>query len=113
MQEIVNQLLVTGQGMLRYRWHALLFAWFIAVIGWAGVMILPDNYEARAKVYVDTDTVLRPLLKGLAAENDVITEVTMMSRALLAQPQGRFAPVLGGHDREHDVASLESFMEKG
>ena len=87
MQEIVNQLLVTGQGMLRYRWHALLFAWLIAMLGWAGVMILPDNYEARAKVYVDTDTVLRPLLKGLAAENDVITEVTMMSRALLAQPQ--------------------------
>lgn len=87
MQEIVNQLLVTGQGMLRYRWHALLFAWLLGILGWVGVMVLPDHYEARAKVYVDTDTVLRPLLKGLAAENDVMTEVTMMSRALLAQPQ--------------------------
>jgi polysaccharide chain length determinant protein (PEP-CTERM system associated) len=87
MQEFVNQLLVTGQGMLRYRWHALLFAWLLGILGWLGVMVLPDSYEARTKVYVDTESVLRPLLKGLAAENDVMTEVTMMSRALLAQPQ--------------------------
>lgn len=87
MQEIVNQLLVVVQGMLRYRWHALGFAWLLAALGWIGVMVLPDNYEARAKVYVDTDTLLRPLLKGLTAENDVMTEVSMMSRALLAQPQ--------------------------
>jgi polysaccharide chain length determinant protein (PEP-CTERM system associated) len=87
MQEIVNQLLVIGQGMLRYRWHALAFAWLLAALGWIGVMVLPDNFEARAKVYVDTDTLLRPLLKGLAAENDVMTEVSMMSRALLTQPQ--------------------------
>jgi len=87
MQEIVSQLLVALQGMLRYRWHALGFAWLLAVLGWIGVMILPDNYEARAKVYVDTDSVLRPLLRGLTAENDVMSEVSMMSRALLAQPQ--------------------------
>jgi polysaccharide chain length determinant protein (PEP-CTERM system associated) len=87
MQEILSQLLVALQGMLRYRWHALAFAWVLAVVGWIGVMVLPDNYEARAKVYVDTDSVLKPLLRGLTAENDVMTEVNMMSRALLAQPQ--------------------------
>jgi polysaccharide chain length determinant protein (PEP-CTERM system associated) len=87
MQEIINQALVTAQGMLRYRWHALALAWALAILGWLGVMVLPDTYEARAKVYVDTDTVLRPLLKGLAAENDVMTEVNMMSRALLSRPQ--------------------------
>ncbi|HSC05299.1 MAG TPA: XrtA system polysaccharide chain length determinant [Steroidobacteraceae bacterium] len=87
MQEILSQLLVALQGMLRYRWHALAFAWALAVVGWIGVMVLPDNYEARAKVYVDTDSVLKPLLRGLTAENDVMTEVNMMSRALLAQPQ--------------------------
>jgi polysaccharide chain length determinant protein (PEP-CTERM system associated) len=87
MQEIINQALVNVQGMLRYRWHALALAWALALLGWMGVMLLPDTYEARAKVYVDTDTVLRPLLKGLAAENDVMTEVNMMSRALLSRPQ--------------------------
>jgi polysaccharide chain length determinant protein (PEP-CTERM system associated) len=87
MQEIVNQLLVALQGMLRYRWHALAFAWLLALLGWIGVMVLPDNYEARAKVYVDTDSVLKPLLRGLTPESDVMTEVNMMSRALLTQPQ--------------------------
>ena len=87
MQEIVTQLLVAMQGMLRYRWHALAFAWVLAVLGWIGVMILPDNYEARAKVYVDTDSVLKPLLRELTPTSDVMTEVSMMSRALLAQPQ--------------------------
>ncbi len=87
MQEIVSQLLVAMQGMLRYRWHALAFAWVLAVLGWIGVMVLPDNYEARAKVYVDTDSVLKPLLRELTPTSDVMTEVSMMSRALLAQPQ--------------------------
>lgn len=87
MQEILNQILVTAQGMLRFRWHALATAWALAVLGWLGVMVLPDHFEARAKVYVDTDTVLRPLLVGLAADSNVMTEVNLMSRALLARPQ--------------------------
>lgn len=87
MREVVEKLLEICQGMWRYRWPALALAWVLAILGWVAVIALPDVYQARAKVYVDTDTVLRPLLRGLAAETDVMTQVNMMSRALLTQPQ--------------------------
>ena len=87
MHEILSKLVVVGMSMWRYRRHAVIFAWSIALLGWLAVLLMPNQYEARAKVYVDTETLLRPLLKGLAAETDVLTEVNVMARALLSQPQ--------------------------
>lgn len=87
MHASLSQLLVTAFGMWRYRWHALACAWVIALLGWAATLALPNVYEARAKVFVDTESVLKPLLHGLAAETDVMSQVAMMSRALLSEPQ--------------------------
>ena len=47
---------------------------------------LPDVFQARAVIYVDTESALRPLLRGLAVETDVMSQVTLMSRALLSRP---------------------------
>jgi polysaccharide chain length determinant protein (PEP-CTERM system associated) len=87
MQEIVPKLLALGHSMWRFRWGAIACAWGVALAGWAAVLLMPNQYEARAKVYVDTDSVLRPLLKGLAAETDVMGEVSIMTRALTSRPQ--------------------------
>lgn len=87
MHDRLNEVLVVGQGMYRFRRHALVVAWVVAVLGWVGVLLLPNVYESRAKVYVDTDTVLKPLLRGLTPDADVTSQVALMSRALLAQPQ--------------------------
>jgi polysaccharide chain length determinant protein (PEP-CTERM system associated) len=91
MHESFSQLLLTARGMWRYRWPALACAWVIALLGWTVSLLMPNTYEARAKVFVDTETVLKPLLRGLAAETDVMSQVTMMSRALLSEPQLRKA----------------------
>ena len=39
----------------------------IAAGGWLHVLYLPNVYEVNAKIFVDTRSMLRPLLKGLAA----------------------------------------------
>jgi len=70
----------------RYRWDATLVAWFIGIVGWAGVAMLPDRYQASARVYVDSQTVLRPLLAGLAMQPNVPQIVEMMSRTLMSRP---------------------------
>ena len=62
-------------GMWRYRWSALLIAWIVALIGWFVVFSLPDQYEANAVVYVDSDSVMKPLLEGLAVDTDSIDEL--------------------------------------
>lgn len=86
MYELLRQLRLHIFGMWHYRWHALLCAWLLSVSGWVFVYMLPDVYEAKARVFIDTDSVLKPLLKGLAVEPDVITEVNMMTQALRSVP---------------------------
>jgi polysaccharide chain length determinant protein (PEP-CTERM system associated) len=86
MVEFISQLLLHARGVWRFRWHALAVAWAVALIGWAVVLRLPNIYLARAKVYVDTETVLKPLLSGLAVGSDVTTQVNMMSTVLMSRP---------------------------
>ena len=46
----------------KYRWHAVIVSWIVAIAGWIYVYRMPDNYQASARVYVDTQSILRPLL---------------------------------------------------
>lgn len=72
-------------GMWRYRWTALLIAWAVALTGWLYVIAMPNQYSARAVVYIDTTSVMKPLLKGLALETDSYDEIKVMSRVLLSR----------------------------
>ncbi len=69
----------------RRRWLALMVCWGLCVIGWGGVLLLPDQYQSQAMVYVDTDTLLGPLLKNLTVENDVQHQVPLITRTLLSR----------------------------
>jgi polysaccharide chain length determinant protein (PEP-CTERM system associated) len=86
MLNIVDQVMDELRGTWRFRWVALAIAWGVSVAGWLVVFTLPDMYEARARVYVDTRTPLRPLLKGVAADQDVESQVVMVRQALLGAP---------------------------
>jgi polysaccharide chain length determinant protein (PEP-CTERM system associated) len=62
-------------------------SWAVSVIGWAVVARLPDQYEASARVFVDTQSVLAPMLRGLAIQTDTAERrVLLMTRTLLSQP---------------------------
>src|SRR5262245_59141776 len=113
MHESLSQLLLTARGMWRYRWPALACAWVIALLGWTVTLLLPNTYEARAKVFVDTESVLKPLLRGLATETDVMSQVTMMSRALLIEPQlKRAARETDLYLRARNDKELEKLIER-
>ncbi len=68
-------------------WHALALAWLLAIAGWTATLFIKDESRATAHVYVDTETVLKPLLRGLAVQPDTIDQVDLMTRALTARPQ--------------------------
>jgi polysaccharide chain length determinant protein (PEP-CTERM system associated) len=68
------------------RWPAVGAAWSICTLGWIGVALLPNLYESSARVYVNADPVLTPLLKGLAADTDPTRQVDYMRRTLLSRP---------------------------
>src|SRR5438105_6661039 len=69
-----------------YRWYVLAIAWLVCLIGWGGVALMPDNYRAEAKVYINTDSVMDPLLKGLTVNRDPTQEIAIMIRTLFTRP---------------------------
>lgn len=86
MHELLTLLITYAQGMWRYRWYALLLAWIVAVTGWVWTYSLPNEYRADARVYVDTESILRPLLHGLAIQSDVKSRVSIITETLLSRP---------------------------
>jgi len=86
MQELIKQLIIYARGIWHYRWYAMMFAWVIVVIGWVMVARMPDQYQSSARVYVDTQTILGPLLKGLAVQTNATDRVRLMTRTLLSRP---------------------------
>jgi polysaccharide chain length determinant protein (PEP-CTERM system associated) len=86
MHELADELLGHLKAIWRYRWYAMGVAWIVALGGWLTVWQLPDRYEADARVYVDTQSILRPLLSGLAVQPNLDEMVLMMSRTLISRP---------------------------
>jgi len=86
MQDLIQQVLGYLRGMWQRRWIGLAVAWAVVVIGAIGVFRLPDQYEASARVYVDTQSLLRPLLAGMAITPDATGQVAILSRTLLSRP---------------------------
>ena len=72
-------------GMWRYRWSALVIAWIVALLGWLLVFAIPNQFSVKTVVYVDTSSVLKPLLKGLTVETDTKDELRIMTRMLLSR----------------------------
>ncbi|MDE2335247.1 MAG: hypothetical protein KGK10_11995 [Rhodospirillales bacterium] len=70
----------------RYRWATIAFAWIVALLGWLGVMRIPNQYEASARVYINADAVLTPLLRGIAANSGVTNQLDLLQRTLLSRP---------------------------
>ena len=71
----------------RFRWLALAVALLVCAVGWAAVIALPDQYKVDAKVFMDTRSMLRPLLRGLAIDNRLQESTArMMQRTLLVRP---------------------------
>jgi polysaccharide chain length determinant protein (PEP-CTERM system associated) len=70
----------------RRRWWAMLVAWMVCVVGWVGIALLPNQYEADARVFIDTDAFLTPVLKGIAVESSLQDELDLLQQMLLSRP---------------------------
>ena len=97
----------------RRRWRALAVFWLVCIVGWPTVALLPDKYESAAQIFVDTQTMLGPLLKGIAVQTDIDPEVKMMERTLLSRPN--LAEVARATDLDLEAttpAEMEKLFER-
>jgi polysaccharide chain length determinant protein (PEP-CTERM system associated) len=86
MDELISQISIIARGIWKHRWPGLLVAWVVAAIGAAVVLWVPDKYEASARIFVDTQSILKPLMSGLAVQPNVEQQVVMLSRTLISRP---------------------------
>ena len=85
LQQTLIQLLDLVKGIWIKKRYVIIASWLICPVGFFIVATLPDQYNSDAKVYVDTRSVLQPLLRGLAIQSNPDEEVRMMARTLLSR----------------------------
>lgn len=86
MDELLQQVMTVLRATWQRRWIGLGVAWAVAVIGAVVLWRMPDRYEATARIYVDTQSVLKPLMAGLAVQPNVEQQVNMLARTLISRP---------------------------
>ena len=86
MDEILSQAKTIAGAMWHRRWVGLAVAWLVAAVGAVLLLRMPDRYEATARVYVDTQTVLKPLMAGLAVQPNIDEQIGMLARTIIARP---------------------------
>lgn len=74
------------QALWRHKWLGVATAWLVCTVGWIGVAFVPTKYESSARVYLNADPLLTPLLRGLAADTDPTRQLDFMQRTLLSRP---------------------------
>jgi polysaccharide chain length determinant protein (PEP-CTERM system associated) len=68
------------------RWLAALAAWAVALLAMLVMMFVPDRYEASSRIFVDTQTVLKPLMAGLTYQPDMEQQVRMLAKVVVSRP---------------------------
>ena len=86
MEELISLILSYLKGIWKYRWYAVVIAWIVVLAGGYKVYSLPNNYQASARVFVDTRTILKPLLAGMTTVPSMEQQVSIMSRTLISRP---------------------------
>jgi polysaccharide chain length determinant protein (PEP-CTERM system associated) len=86
MHEMLHQLVDFLRAMWRRRFIGLAVAWVVGIVGVVSLMMTPDKFEASTRMYVDTQSVLKPLMIGLAVQPNIDQQVSMLSRTLLSRP---------------------------
>src|SRR6516165_12363235 len=86
MRWIPSQAMPLMQALWRHRWLAMGTAWLVCTVGWIGAALMPTKFESSARVYLNTDPLLTPLLHGLAADTNPSRHLDFMLRTLLSRP---------------------------
>jgi polysaccharide chain length determinant protein (PEP-CTERM system associated) len=84
--KLLLNLLLHSRAMWKYRWRGLFTVFGVAIVGAAIVMMIPKRYEASARIYANTDSILKPLMAGMTVQPDINQRVVMLSRVVISRP---------------------------
>jgi len=116
IRDAIGQVADSLMGMWKYRWLALLVSWITAIATVTIALKIPSQYEASARIYVDTQSILKPLMNGLAIQPNTDQQVAMLSRTLISRPNieklVRMADLdLKNESKQQQEAQIETLMK--
>jgi polysaccharide chain length determinant protein (PEP-CTERM system associated) len=85
LQHNINLIKVHASGIWGKKRYVLLPMIVVCSLGWSTVSTMPNQYETKARVYADTTNILKPLLNGIAVQEDTQSEVKITARTLLSR----------------------------
>jgi polysaccharide chain length determinant protein (PEP-CTERM system associated) len=74
------------RAMWKYRWRGLFSAVAVAAVSAIVVFAIPKKYEATARIFANTDSILKPLMAGMTVQPDINQRVAMLSRVVISRP---------------------------
>jgi polysaccharide chain length determinant protein (PEP-CTERM system associated) len=86
LEEFHRVATITLRGMWNQRWIGLATAWLVAIVAFVAVSLTPERYEASARIFVNTDSILRPLMTGLTVLPNDEQRIALLSRVVISRP---------------------------
>lgn len=86
MEELLRQVRTILRATWKHRHLGMIVAWIVGAIAAGVILRIPNQYEASARIYVDTQSILRPLMSGLAVQPNIEQQIMMLSRTLISRP---------------------------
>lgn len=86
MDEVRRQAVLVLRGMWKHRWLGLLMSWAVGAIGVLSINFIPDKYEAAARIFVNTESILKPLMVGMTVQPNDNQRIAMLSRIVISRP---------------------------
>jgi polysaccharide chain length determinant protein (PEP-CTERM system associated) len=86
MESLSSLVLQYLHAIWRRKWIVALAAWAVCIVGWTVVAMIPSRYESMARVYVDADQLLTPLLRGITVDVDPGQQLDVLQHTLLSRP---------------------------
>jgi polysaccharide chain length determinant protein (PEP-CTERM system associated) len=86
MDELIRDLRILIRGMWAHRTLGLAVMWGLGAALFGLLLLLPQRYEASARIFVNTDSILKPLMTGLTVQPNDEQRITMLSRVVISRP---------------------------
>lgn len=86
LHDLFQQFKSIVYGIWRKRWYMMATTWLVCLLGWGLVSTLPYKYESSAQIFVDTDTILPSIVRGIGIDVDVSKKIDVVRKTLVTRP---------------------------
>ncbi len=82
MFNLISQIETFLRGMWRFNWWAVGLSWVVFLAGTIMVLMLPNQYEAKASFYVKDHSILEPILAGITVQSNVAAHAYVLAESI-------------------------------